>query len=177
MGPRILEFFWRSPQYNLIFAPHVMLFRRRLQISVDRLGVAWAPGIAGKYRNCPHMLIDPGSTASADMTYTLAADLYLGDVSSQICEFLVRPRPCLFLNAHRVGWQGDENYAAWTLGAVLEDVDALGTELARAFSSHADFLPAQQRYFAETFDLTAESSSVRAATAIAGYLDHELSKT
>lgn len=29
------------------------------------------------------------------MTYTPAADIYLGDVSSQSYEFLLDPRPCL----------------------------------------------------------------------------------
>ena len=35
-GRDVLDFFVRNPQYNLIFAPHVMLFARKLAISIDR---------------------------------------------------------------------------------------------------------------------------------------------
>ena len=42
----------------------------------------------------PNLRFDPGSPASTDMTYTRAADIYLGDVSSQVYEFIAEPRPC-----------------------------------------------------------------------------------
>src|SRR3546814_2965461 len=48
------------------------------------------------------MHIDLGSERSIDMSYTGSADLYLGDVSSQVAEYLYRPRPCVFLNAQGV---------------------------------------------------------------------------
>lgn len=51
------------------------------------------------YPKLPNLHIDIGSDCSIDMTHTEAADIYLGEVSSQICEFLVRPRPCIFLSA------------------------------------------------------------------------------
>ena len=54
-----------------------------------------------------------GSVRSIDMTYTDQASVYIGDVSSQVYEFLRRPRPCIFLNFDRTAWQGDENFAHW----------------------------------------------------------------
>jgi hypothetical protein len=148
-----------------------MLFRRRLQIDFDPPGVAWAVDIDRKYRNCPHMLIDTGSVACTDMTYTLGADIYLGDVSSQVCEFLVRPRPCLFANAQHVAWAGDVNYAAWTLGPVFEQVGAIESTLQAAIESHAQYRGLQEEYVRQTFDLSATPSSQRAAAAIAEFLD------
>src|SRR3546814_9804628 len=74
MGRDVLEFFRASPDYNLIFAPHVVLYQRGLRHGARPLG---------RYRNRPNMLIDTGSLASIDMTYTLAADIYLGDRSEE----------------------------------------------------------------------------------------------
>lgn len=173
MGLDVLDYFYRSSRYNLIFAPHVMLYRRRLQISIDRFSIDWVRRIPERYRRCPHLHIDTGSSACTDMSYTLAADLYLGDVSSQVCEFLIRPRPCLFANAHRVAWRNDPCYSAWTLGPVFEQVSQLDQHLAEAFATHADYLPLQQAYLRETFDLSTTPSAQRAATAITEFLLRE----
>lgn len=51
------------------------------------------------------MIVDLDSPRLVEMTYTLTADIYLGDLSSQLYEFLIRPRPVAFINAHRVDWQ------------------------------------------------------------------------
>ena len=52
------------------------------------------------------VIVDLDSHRLNDMTYTNAADIYLGDVSSQVYEFSTQPRPCVFINAHGVAWQG-----------------------------------------------------------------------
>lgn len=171
MGRDILEFFYRSDRYNLIFAPHVMLFQRRVQVSLESLRAAWTRGLPARYRRCPHLLIDTGSPACTDMSYTLAADLYLGDVSSQVCEFLIKPRPCLFANAHHAAWQNDPNYAAWQLGPVFENAGELEDALALAFESHPRYRALQERYFRETFDLRDTPSARRAAAAVAEFLE------
>ena len=41
--------------------------------------------------------------------YVRAASLYIGDASSQVYEFLERPRPCIFVNCHGVEWRGRKN--------------------------------------------------------------------
>jgi hypothetical protein len=170
MGREILEFFYRSQDYNLIFAPHVMLFERSLSISLDPLSIARPGRIPARYRDCSHMLIDTGSPASTDMTYTLAADIYLGDASSQIYEFLVRPRPCLFANPNRLTWQGDANFAHWQAGPVFETLDRLAPLLGQAEADFAAFRPVQERLFSYSFDLTAEPSGQRAAQALLDWL-------
>src|SRR3546814_13087079 len=79
------------------------------------------------------MLIDTGSLATIDMTYTLAADIYRGDVSSQVYEFLWQPRPCLFLDAEGVdGWERNPTYRCWPTGHVLRDAADLAAALAQA---------------------------------------------
>ncbi len=99
------------------------------------------------------------------MTYTRMADLYLGDVSSQVYEFLRTPRPCLFLNSHGVAWREDENYSHWRFGPVLDRADAVIAALDAARATHDAFAPAQAAGFAHTFDLQG-SSSKRAAAAV-----------
>ncbi|RMF10435.1 MAG: hypothetical protein D6763_05770 [Alphaproteobacteria bacterium] len=167
-GLDILEHFYQSDKYNLVFAPHVMLFKKKLHISLESFTMRWRPGIPKKYYDCPHILIDTGSPALMDMTYMLAADMYLGDVSSQVYEFMLRPRPCVFLNAHGADWQGNPNYQFWTMGPVVSDLSMLDRALEEAKDPAYD----RQRkvLFAQTFDMTDEPSSTRAAAAIAEFL-------
>ena len=163
MGLQVLDFFAENRDYNLIFAPHVVLFKRskRHQAILPK-----------QYYNIPNILIDTGSLASADMTYMLAADIYLGDVSSQVYEFLLEPRPCIFLNGHNVTWQDNPYYSHWTLGQVVDDVQTgLRPALEKAFTSHPQFLPQQGKAFAYTFRMESDSTAAqRGADAIASFM-------
>lgn len=170
MGLDVLDFFRTSPDYNLIFAPHVMLFRRRLHVSLESGAMRLRRDLPHRFRDCPNILIDTGSPASVDMTYTLAADIYLGDVSSQVYEFLIARRPCIFLNAHGAAWEDDPNYAFWRFGPVLDDVRGLGAALAESRARHAFYRPVQEEAFRRTFDLQPTPSAVRAADAIADFM-------
>ncbi|NNM77743.1 hypothetical protein HJG53_12575 [Sphingomonas sp. ID1715] len=170
-GRRVLDFFLASDRYNLIFAPHVMLFERRWALSIDRLRIARPRDLDRRYFQAPNIHIDLGSPASTDMSYTDAADIYLGDVSSQIYEFLRRPRPALFLNAHHVSYDGDPNYAHWRAGPVISDAAELESGLRAASEEHAPrYASVQRELFDYTFDVQDEPSSARGARAILDYL-------
>lgn len=122
-------------RYNLIVAPHVRLARN------------WSPEKRAEWESLSdqnRILVDMGSSRSVDMTYTLAADLYIGDVSSQVYEYLVRPRPCLFVNAHAISWQGSEDFAMWSFGEVITPEADFIAAIDRAFANHASFRPYQQ---------------------------------
>lgn len=161
MGRDVLEFFRARSDYNLIFAPHVLLYQRALRHGARRLD---------RYRNRDNILIDTGSAASIDMTHMLAADIYLGDVSSQIYEFLWRPRPCIFLDAHGIDqWEQDPNYRFWHAGRVIRDIAALASTLATAAEWQGEYADAQRALFDCTFDTRETPASVRAADAIADY--------
>jgi CDP-glycerol glycerophosphotransferase (TagB/SpsB family) len=172
-GRRVLDFFVENEDFNLIFAPHVMLFERPFVLTIDKLRLDRPGRIEERYLRAPNIHIDLGSWASTDMTYTLAADVYLGDVSSQIYEFLLRPRPCLFLNIQGTDYRDNPSYAHWRAGEVIEDVADLGASLRRAISTHGSYEPVQKEMFAASFDLSEDPSSVRAANAICGYLDSQ----
>ena len=169
----ILDFFAENPQYNLIVAPHVMLFQRRIHISLDGGKVRWRGDIPEKYLKCSNIRFDLGGAACLDMTYTLAADVYIGDVSSQVYEYLIRARPCLFLNPQEIEWQGNDSFAHWHYGQVITDISKLGDYLEKAESGFAEYRPVQEAGFKKTFDLTETSSSERAAQAIPDFLKRE----
>ncbi|QHL89632.1 hypothetical protein GVO57_00865 [Sphingomonas changnyeongensis] len=167
MGRAVLDHFVASRRYNLIFAPHIMLFHRRFVVTIDRLRIDRPGRIDPRWLAAPNIHVDTASRALTDMTYTRAADIYLGDVSSQVYEFMREPRPCLFLNAHHVDHAGDPNYAHWQAGPVLDDVGDLDARIDQAIANHdARYRAVQQRLFAYTFDLTDEPSGMRAARAI-----------
>lgn len=173
-GAEVLEQFYQSGRYNLIFAPHVMLFARPWTVTIDRLSIASAKKPDPRYNDVPHMLMDLGSPACTDMTYTNAADLYLGDVSSQVYEFLHRPRPCLFLDAHDTQWQGNPNYRHWTTGPVKTDAKDIIGAVDAAFAAQASYNDAQRTALADSFSVTDTAASVRAAAAIIDYLDQAI---
>ncbi|MEG8024478.1 hypothetical protein QP162_08440 [Sphingomonas aurantiaca] len=169
-GRAVLEHFLHDDRYNLIFAPHVMLFHRKFVLTIDKFRIDRAGVIDQRFLDAPNIHVDLGSAASTDMTYTAAADIYLGDVSSQVYEFLHTPRPCLFLDAHATPWEGDANYAHWQAGEVLTGSDGLGDALDRAVAQHDRYRPVQRALFQRSFELTAERSAVRAARAVMSVL-------
>lgn len=170
MGRQILDWFVEHDDHHLIFAPHVMLFERPFVLSIDKLRLDRPGHIEERYLRAPNIHIDLGSRASTTMAYTNRADVYLGDASSQVYEFLVRPRPCIFLNPRGLTWEGDQNFAHWRAGRVIQGVGQLEEALANAELDHArGYRAVQEALFDESFDLTDEPSSVRAARAVAGF--------
>jgi hypothetical protein len=170
-GAAVLEAFRQQDRYNLIFAPHVMLFERKWVVTVDPPSLARVRSPGPDYAREPRIHIDTGSAASSDMSYTNRADIYLGDVSSQVYEFLREPRPCLFLNSHCVDWQGDPNYLHWQAGPVLESADGLLDAIDAALAAHPDYASAQQALIDATFSLSGRPSAERAADAITQFLE------
>ena len=175
MGRKVLDWFVEHDEYQLIFAPHVMLFERPFALTIDKLRVDRPGRIEERYLRAPNIHIDLGSRASSNMTYTNRADIYLGDVSSQLYEFLLNPRPCVFLDAHDTDWAEDRNYAHWRAGPVINDTALLGAALAEAIRDPGGRYAATQRQlFDESFDLNETPSSVRAARAVARVAGIEL---
>ncbi|MBF7010695.1 glycosyl transferase [Novosphingobium sp. HR1a] len=167
MGLDVVRQFAEDGRFNLIVAPHIRMYdgRRRRERMERRLA---------EFSRLPHVHIDLGSAASVDMSYTRMAAVYLGDVSSQIYEFVVRPRPCLFLNAHGANWQGNPSYRHWHYGPVHEDADHIVEKVAHAIASHGAYAAVQQKGIEDTFDREGRSASERAGRAVADYLTSRL---
>lgn len=163
MGLDVIRQFAQDGRFNLIVAPHIRLFdKRRYRARAEKMLADLAA--------LPHVHVDLGSRASVDMRYVNMASLYLGDVSSQIYEYLANPRPCLFLNAHRADWRGDPHYDHWRYGPVHEVTDRIVDKAAAAIDAHGLFEPAQRRGIADTFDRRDRRAAARAAEVVSDYL-------
>lgn len=163
-GHEIVRHIVESGRFNLIIAPHIRLCD-------SRKGRAAAEAIFGTFRPFPQVYLDLGSERSIDMTYTSLADIYVGDVSSQIYEFIRTPRPCLFVNSHGKDWRGDPSYAHWNFGPVIDQAKMTVAAIDASIHTHDDYRDRQREAFVETIDEHADCrSSVRAADAIAGFL-------
>jgi len=162
-GLDILDFFYKSDGYNFIFAPHINLFAKKIKRT----------SIPKRFFSASHMLIDFGSLSSVDMTYTKAANLYIGDVSSQVYEFLYNPRPCIFLNAHNIKWQDDVNYAFWHLGTVIDKLDQLEATI-KSCLAHNAYADKQKKVFAEAYSADEIAAPVRAAKAISEFMNKNI---
>lgn len=162
-GMSVLEQFAADQRYNLIFAPHLRLF----DPPTPRRCAPFE-----RFNDCPNVRIDLGSINGIDMSYVESADLYIGDVSSQVAEFISRPRPCIFLDAHEAQWQDNPDYAFWSLGPVLRSPDDLLQHVDRAFERAADYRAEQERYADNTFGIAGHGggSGARGADAIVRYL-------
>ncbi len=152
-GPAVLAALESLEDWNVIIAPHAKLAQR-------------VPPIVS---SAPHIRVDMGSRRSIDMSYTVSADVYLGDVSSQVYEFLIEPRPCIFLNLDRRDASG-EGFAHWRLGQIIETTDALPTALAQAAGLQPRFLALQEAAMRDSIDLSPIPASHRQADIILDFL-------
>lgn len=149
MGESLVREMERLTDWNFVVAPHVKL--------------KGPPEIRSRAAN---VMIDRGSIRSIDMTYTQAASIYLGDASSQVYEFLTRPRPCIFVNAHGLDWRGRAAFAHFALGQVIERPDQLGPALARAHALQPQYEPLQRAAMADSIYDSPVRASRRQAEAI-----------
>ncbi len=155
-GRDVLSFFAERDDLNLIFAPHIRLFQR----------LEYSGGVSlNEFRDRPNILIDTGSESSIDMTYTRAADIYLGDVSSQVYEFVFhRRRPCVFLNLH--SFDASE-MQFWRFGPVIDGVADLADALLLAEQNFLEVYQGQQDDLVEAaFSASDTPPSQRGAEAI-----------
>jgi hypothetical protein len=118
LGNEVLTYFsTQADHFNLIFAPHVMLFRKKLHYSPEYHRLRKRPEIDARFRTAPNILIDVDGPNLFDMSYTLAADIYIGDASSQLYEFLSHRGACYFFDRQgRLPADAAPRYELWRNG-------------------------------------------------------------
>ena len=159
-GPELVELFKSMPEFNFIIAPHLRL-RGRGRRLLERLSTC---------STAPNIRFDGGSLHSVNMNYTRAADIYLGDVSSQVYEFLRVPKPCIFLNASHAEWRGNPFYRHWTYGEVCDQPVNVATKIRSAFEDHLKYADIQKAGFTDAIETSEQTASRRAADVILQYL-------
>lgn len=159
-GPSLVEAFAKMPEFNFIVAPHLRL-RGKGRHLFDKLS---------QLSQAPNLKFDGGSLHSINMDYTRTADIYVGDVSSQVYEFLQTPKPCVFLNAHDADWRDNPFYRHWAFGGVARSAEEALTLIRSAKAEHSRFLAQQAAGFAAAINSGSESASARAALVIQKFL-------
>ncbi len=134
VAERIVTQFRNDEDFNLVVAPHVRLRASMSNREIER----WESFTSG------NILVDMGSDRSIDMTYTRAASIYLGDVSSQVYEFISTPRPCIFIDHRSTDWSRDPNYRMWHFGEVLSPDSDFPQASKCAFTRFPEFEPVQR---------------------------------
>ncbi|WP_164089149.1 hypothetical protein [Sphingorhabdus sp. YGSMI21] len=158
----MLDQFAGQDIFNLIVAPHVKMFRRRSASARQR----W------ENRSTDSILIDTCSDRLLDNSYTVAADIYIGDVSSQVYEFTARPRPCVFLNFNKIDWRDNPNYLFWQMGEVIEDPAEIFAAVARARDLHPQYIEIQKKLTSDALGDDIRDGAEYAADAIVDYYRH-----
>lgn len=161
LGRAIVDAVADDDRFNLIVAPHVRLFA----VASAHERAEWE-ALAQPDR----VLVDLGSERSIDMSYTLGADIYLGDVSSQVYEFCTTPRPCVFVNAHGADWRDDPNYAMWHLGQVVSRADEVIPAIDHALAFPEEFTQEQREAVLRSFGDSSLPADEIAADSIAAML-------
>lgn len=135
-GTEVIERILDSGRFNLIFAPHQRLAEGDpgLRAVCDRLNAR------------DDAMADMESFAAVDGSYPHAADIYLGDTSSQMLEFLQRPRPVVFLDPDRRDWRADPELAMWQCGEVVTDLADLLEGIDRAVAGQPAMAESQHRF-------------------------------
>lgn len=166
-GPQLVKAFEGMPEFNFIIAPHLRMrgAGRRL---FDRLAAT---------SKAPNLRFDGGSVHSVNMDYTRSADIYVGDVSSQVYEFLQSPKPCVFLDAHSVNWRSSPFYRHWKFGEVAGTPEEALIAIQSAQARHNQFSSAQAAGFAAAIAPAAQPPSAQAAEIIRDILMKSSGKT
>lgn len=152
-GRRVVELLADQAEWNVILAPHQRLIERAPEVR----------GVLARVAGLPHVHCDLDSFAMVDGSYTSAADIYLGDTSSQLMEFLMRPRPAVFLDPDARRWRDDPSYAMWRAGEVVTDAADILSAISRAPELHAGFRPTQVELAADALGDVTGAGAERAA--------------
>lgn len=168
-GPNLLRWFASEAgsEFNCIFAPHVMLFRKELHVSPEFKVARRRPDIPPEAMAAPNILIDVDSPRLFDMSYMLGSDAYIGDVSSQMYEFLARRRPAFYLDCRARPDADDEIWHMfWKSGPRVSSVEELTKILPDFARIGAEYRRAQDELLDYTFSITEVPASVRTARVI-----------
>ena len=156
-GREIVALLAAQDRYNVILAPHQRLPEGDGEARAFLLAAA---------ANHSNLHVDLDSFSTVDGSYLAAADLYLGDTSSQVVEFMATPRPCVFLDAQKTEWRTRADRDFWHCGEVVTALDKLPDALLRAPQRHPDYAAIQKAFVAEALGVVGVPAPIRAAGAI-----------
>jgi hypothetical protein len=154
-GREIVRQLAAQDRFDVILAPHQRLVER------DPAARDVLANVAG-----PHVHVAGDDFSRVDGSLMRVADLYLGDTSSQVVEYLAEPRPCVFLNPDGLDWRATDDHGFWACGEVVDDLARLPGALARAAAEHHNYRATQHGYAAAALGVTGPQAAENAADAV-----------
>jgi len=175
MGPELLRWFAaQAGRWNVIVAPHVMLFRKDWHYSLELHSLRKRPCVPAECFDVPFMRIDTDSPYLFDMSYTRAADIYIGDVSSQVYEFLAHRGACYFLDTGK----SESPLELWQNGVLCKNIAQLTAQLEDWQANAERHRAIQDRLFTNTIDQDPHASaSQRGARALLAYAERVVARS
>ena len=102
------------------------------------------------------------------------ADIYLGDVSSSVYEWLYFNKPIIFYNSHNIDWKNDPYYKFWEMGYVVNNTDDLISSIDKALNQPDPFLKVRTEMRDYTFGKIDGKASLRTAQKLYKFLKDKL---
>ena len=155
-GRQIVTMLAEQSRFNVILSPHQRLVEKAPELR----------GVLDAVAGLDHVHVDLDSFSVVDGTYLASADIYLGDTSSQVVEFMTRQRPCVFLNPDAIDWRGSPDHDFWRCGKVVDQLPFVMSALNAAENDHGAYADVQRRFVADALGDASAAAADRAAAVI-----------
>jgi|TARA_B100001971_G_scaffold188353_1_gene189645 hypothetical protein len=160
LGISLIKWIMETDRFNLVVSPHPLFWK------FDRKNSKYLRTI-----NNINIHVNEDKLCAADTSLMQVADIYVGDVSSSVYEWLVFDRPILFLNNGVENWESNPHYSMWGFGPVASDVMEMKKILMNLTEIENDFKILRKEAFRRTFKETPVSPSKFAAQSILKFLE------
>lgn len=159
-GRRLIDALVQQNRWNVIFAPHQRIVDTdpSVRVLVDSL------------KMLPHVHADLDGFSMVDGSYTGMADIYLGDTSSQILEFVAKPRPVVLLRPQELSWAEQDSGQYALLGECVTSFEDIIPAIDRAAGQLEKYREMQISYAGRTLGLTGQAATQSAVDVINTYL-------
>ncbi|MDP6878906.1 MAG: hypothetical protein QGI18_09930 [Candidatus Marinimicrobia bacterium] len=154
---RIIQYFLNNKQFNLIFAPHPLIknYSSRNKINIDI-----------EIDKSNNIILDFYSNNTIDGSYLHAADVYIGDVSSMVTDFIIKKnRSCIFINSYEIDWRNDKSFNFWNCGKVINKLEEFDSAITSSLKQNK-YVKSQQAYIKKMIHKVSISSSKLIADSI-----------
>ena len=116
------------------------------------------------------------SNNNVDGSYINAADVYIGDVSSMVTDFIFKEnKSCIFINSYDIDWRNDKSFNFWNCGKVIDEFEELDSAITSSLNQNK-YINNQQVYIRKMIHNASSSSKlIDSLNLIAGNLINEIS--
>ena len=159
-GRQLLHSLIEQDRWNVIFAPHQRIVETDSSVRA----------LIDSLKTLPHIHAGLDGFAMVDGSYTGIADVYLGDTSSQILEFVAKPRPVVLLRPQELSWVEQDSGQYGLLGECVTRFEDILPALGRAADQLEKYREVQISYAGQTLGLTGEAATQSAVDVINTYL-------